>query len=131
MAPGGFFGDGCLHAGAPPCESIGMERNMKVSRVAAVWRLMCATLAFAVLGACGVNPEKEGLASEGAVAPEEEASVSQMLVDPYADAVAAGGVIAVLNPENAVGVPNGQTASFLAALGGSLVLDMGAGEEGN
>ncbi|MCE9673222.1 EGF domain-containing protein [Myxococcus stipitatus] len=62
---------------------------------------------------------------------QEEAAPSELaVVDPYADAVAPGGVSSVLNPQNAVGAPDGNVATMLALLGGSLVLDMGAGEEG-
>jgi hypothetical protein len=50
--------------------------------------------------------------------------------DPYADAVAPGTLL-VLHPGNAVGPPDGHAAIVLSLLGiPSLVLDMGAGEEG-
>jgi hypothetical protein len=48
--------------------------------------------------------------------------------DPYADAVQ-GTTAVVSNANNAVGAPNGTTAS-LAGLGAALTLDMGSGEEG-
>jgi hypothetical protein len=48
--------------------------------------------------------------------------------DPYADSVA-GTAQVVLNADNAVGAPNGTSAS-LAGPGTSLTLDMGVGEEG-
>ncbi|WP_338867742.1 EGF domain-containing protein [Myxococcus stipitatus] len=62
---------------------------------------------------------------------ESAEKTSELAIDRYADAVAAGGAVAVLNPNNAIGAPDGNAASFLAALDGSLTLDMGAGEEGN
>src|SRR5215217_7122707 len=109
-----------------------MERNMEFNRRAAPWRVLSAVWLATVLGACGVNSESP---SSGDVEPaaklEAEDEVSEFAVDPYADAVAPNGVIAVLNPNNAVGAPDGQVASFVAALGGSLNLDMGQGEEGS
>jgi hypothetical protein len=48
--------------------------------------------------------------------------------DPYADSVA-GTALLVQDANNAVGAPNGTTAS-MAGPGASLTLDMGAGEEG-
>jgi FG-GAP repeat protein len=49
--------------------------------------------------------------------------------DRYADAVSSS--ILTLNPANAVGAPNGNLATVTSVLSiGSLVLDMGAGEEG-
>jgi hypothetical protein len=53
-------------------------------------------------------------------------------IDRYADAVqgTTGGVTAVLNPEFAVGPPNGNVATLVAALGGTLTLDLGANERG-
>ena len=107
---------------------------MKVSRTAPAWRWLSAVVAMSILGACGVSPEGEdGLPVDESEAglQEEEAAPSELAaVDPYADAVAQGGVSAVLNPQNAVGAPDGNVATMLALLGGSLVLDMGAGEEG-
>ncbi|NBD13085.1 EGF domain-containing protein [Corallococcus silvisoli] len=103
---------------------------MKVNRVATVWRLLSAALACAVLSACGTGPEEKESSTDKAVADSEESLSQRAVADPYADAVIASGVIGVLNPNNAVGPPDGQTANFLAVLGGALTLDMGAGEEG-
>ncbi|MCP3102316.1 DUF4215 domain-containing protein [Myxococcus sp. K15C18031901] len=101
---------------------------MKVSRVATEWRLLFAAVAISILGACGVSPEGEdGLpVNESAAELRDEAKPEELAVaDPYAKAVAQGGVTAVLNPQNAVGAPDGNVATMLAVLGGSLVLDMG------
>jgi len=50
--------------------------------------------------------------------------------DPYADAVGPGTIL-VLHPNKAVGAPDGHVATVFSLLGiPSLVLDMGAGEEG-
>ncbi|WP_169558631.1 EGF domain-containing protein [Myxococcus stipitatus] len=99
---------------------------MMSSRRTSFWRTMGAVLGLSGLVACGVEPE-------GTTPAEEQPSekTSELAIDRYADAVAAGGVVAVLNPDNAIGAPDGNVASFLAALDGSLTLDMGAGEEGN
>ncbi|MCP3166344.1 EGF domain-containing protein [Myxococcus qinghaiensis] len=105
---------------------------MEFNRRAAPWRVLSAVWLATVLGACGINPESPSSADvEPATKLEAEGEVSEFAVDPYADAVVQGGVIAVLNPNNAVGAPDGQVASFIAALGGSLNLDMGEGEEGS
>lgn len=55
-------------------------------------------------------------------------SAQSVSYDPYADSVA-GTKQVVLNADNAVGAPNGTSAS-LAGPGASVTLDMGAGEEG-
>ncbi|WP_426753489.1 EGF domain-containing protein [Myxococcus sp. Y35] len=85
-----------------------------------------------MLGACGPELEEELLVADEALVEDEGTSdtVSAMAGDRYADAVVQSGVIAVLNPNNAVGAPDGHVATFLGLLGGSLVLDMGQGEEG-
>ncbi|NTX16042.1 hypothetical protein HUA76_35255 [Myxococcus sp. CA056] len=106
---------------------------MEFNRRATLWHTLSTVLMFTVLGACGVNSEGDAPANDESAKQEEEDStdkVSEFAIDPYADAVAPGGVVAVLNPNNAIGAPNGTVASFLAALGGSLNLDMGEGEEG-
>ena len=95
-------------------------------------RWMHLALAFGMLGACGQPMEEEPLVSEQALAKAERSlnKVSTLAPDPYANAVVPSGVTAVINPGNAVGAPDGNVASFLSLLGGSLLLDMGAGEEG-
>ncbi|SEM36680.1 FG-GAP repeat-containing protein [Stigmatella aurantiaca] len=50
--------------------------------------------------------------------------------DPYADAVSPNTSSIVLNPNNAIGAPDGKPATVVGALGSALVLDMGVGEEG-
>ncbi|NOJ79561.1 DUF4215 domain-containing protein [Myxococcus xanthus] len=108
------------------------SKTMKVSRVAPMWRMLSAALAFGMMSACGFELEDESVVSEEAPVDGESSSdsVSAMAGDRYADAVVQSGVIAVLNPNNAVGAPDGNAASFLGLLGGSIVLDMGLGEEG-
>ncbi|WP_084668060.1 EGF domain-containing protein [Myxococcus stipitatus] len=100
---------------------------MKVHRSVSVARWLSAVLSFVVVNACGAVPEGEELP------PEAEAAEQQvrMAPDPYADEVVQGGIILVGSPESAIGPPDGNTANFLGLLGGSLLLDMGAGEEGN
>ncbi|HSW37057.1 MAG TPA: hypothetical protein VLG37_01665 [Candidatus Saccharimonadales bacterium] len=56
------------------------------------------------------------------------AKAAEISYDPYADSVA-GTAAAVLDANNAVGAPNG-TSATLVGVGASLTLDMGAGEEG-
>ncbi len=56
------------------------------------------------------------------------ASANEITYDPYADSVAASSTL-TLDPNNAVGAPNGTNAT-LAGVGASLTLDMGQGEEG-
>ncbi|NVJ05811.1 EGF domain-containing protein [Myxococcus sp. AM001] len=104
---------------------------MNGSRMAPGWRWMCMALTFGVMGACGPQSEGEPLASEEA-RPEVEWTASKVskVNDPYANAVVPSGIIAVINPNNAVGPPDGNVASFLGILGGALLLDMGVGEEG-
>ncbi|QDE70212.1 hypothetical protein BHS05_26180 [Myxococcus xanthus] len=76
--------------------------------------------------------EEESLVAEEGWTEVESSSnkVRALPLDPYADAVVQRGVIAVISPGNAVGAPDGNVASFLSLLEGSLLLDMGAGEEG-
>lgn len=50
--------------------------------------------------------------------------------DPYADAVDSTSSVAIVNPGNAVGAPDGVSTVVLALLSNALVLDLGAGEEG-
>ncbi|ATB49180.1 EGF domain-containing protein [Corallococcus macrosporus DSM 14697] len=105
---------------------------MKVIRVAPMRRWLSAVLVSGMLGACGPELEQESPGSEaapveGAQSPD---AVSAMGGDRYANAVVQGGVVAVLNPNNAVGAPDGNVATFVGLLGGALVLDMGRGEEG-
>ena len=50
--------------------------------------------------------------------------------DGYADAATTYGITLIVNPNNAVGAPDGQFATIVSALGGGIELDMGAGEEG-
>jgi hypothetical protein len=50
--------------------------------------------------------------------------------DPYADAVDPTSSGTFLNPDNALGAPDGTPATVLSVLGSALVLDMGLGEEG-
>jgi hypothetical protein len=50
--------------------------------------------------------------------------------DPYADAVSPNTSSIVLNPNNAIGAPDGKPATVVGALNSALVLDMGVGEEG-
>ncbi|MCE9668575.1 DUF4215 domain-containing protein [Myxococcus stipitatus] len=101
---------------------------------------MSAALGAVVLGACGPMPEaseltaEESPALEGEVVVEEKTGSGASLtppLDPYADAVSSYGVAVVLSPDNAVGPPDGQVASFVGLLGAALTLDLGAGEEGN
>ncbi|MCP3166188.1 tandem-95 repeat protein [Myxococcus qinghaiensis] len=87
-----------------------------------------ATLVL-LLGACGVEPLDEG-AEPGS--DEALTQVSQELAPPwdlYADAVAPGTTLAVLNPNRALGAPDGQRATIPGLLS-TLVLDLGQGEEG-
>ncbi|NTX55568.1 EGF domain-containing protein [Myxococcus sp. CA039A] len=101
---------------------------MKVSRGMSMTRWLSAALAFVVVGAfgaCGASSDEEVLFDA-----ETSSEVSAFAGDPYADAVVQDGLLGVNNPQNAVGAPNGTTASFLGLLGASLTLDMGAGEEG-
>ena len=105
---------------------------MNGSRWAPVGRWMRVAMAVGVLGACGPQVEEEAFVDEEA-STEVESSLSEeraLPLDPYADAVVQSGVIAVISPGNAVGAPDGNVASFLSLLGGSLLLDMGVGEEG-
>ncbi|NVJ15492.1 EGF domain-containing protein [Myxococcus sp. AM010] len=105
---------------------------MKTRRVTPLWRWLSAALAFGMMGACGPELEQESLVSEEVPVGAEVGAdaVSAMAGDRYADAVVQRGVFAVLNPNNAVGAPDGNAATFLGLLGGSLLLDMGLGEEG-
>lgn len=106
---------------------------MNGSRWAPVSRWMRVALAVGVLGACESQVEEESPLSGGDSWSGAAASLSENRVpplDPYADAVVQSGVVAVINPNNAVGPPDGNVASFLGLLGGSLLLDMGEGEEG-
>ena len=50
--------------------------------------------------------------------------------DAYADAVDPNTGAAVVNPNQAVGAPDGNTATVAGVVGNDLILDMGAGEEG-
>ena len=50
--------------------------------------------------------------------------------DPYADAIGPGTNAVVLNGSTALGAPDGQLATVVGLLGGRIVLDLGAGEEG-
>ncbi|ADO75670.1 conserved uncharacterized protein [Stigmatella aurantiaca DW4/3-1] len=50
--------------------------------------------------------------------------------DPYADAVASSTSSIVLNPDNAIGAPDGKPSTVVGVLNSALVLDMGEGEEG-
>jgi hypothetical protein len=50
--------------------------------------------------------------------------------DPYADAVDPATTALIVNGNNAVGAPNGTFATVTGVITQSLVLDMGAGEEG-
>ncbi|MFP2960317.1 EGF domain-containing protein [Myxococcus sp. 1LA] len=95
-------------------------------------RTLSAALVFGMMGACGPELAQEPFGSEEAQVDGEQTpdTVSAMAVDRYADAVVQSGVIAVLNPNNAVGAPDGRVATFLGLLGGSMLLDMGVGEEG-
>ncbi|MFP2960319.1 EGF domain-containing protein [Myxococcus sp. 1LA] len=76
--------------------------------------------------------EEESLAREEAWTQVESSSekVRAPPPDPYADAILQSGVVAVINPNNAVGPPDGNVATFLNVLTGALLLDMGEGEEG-
>ncbi|MCP3102462.1 DUF4215 domain-containing protein [Myxococcus sp. K15C18031901] len=112
---------------------------MKVGLDSSAWRLLSAALVVAVLGACGPTPEPSELTSEespaleGETTAEEKSASNDNLAppfDPYADAVYANGVVAVIDADQAVGMPDGQVASFIGLLGAALTLDMGAGEEG-
>src|SRR6185369_17077823 len=58
----------------------------------------------------------------------KKAHAEAISYDPYADTVAATSA-AVVDANNAVGAPNGTSAS-IAGVGASLTLDMGQGEEG-
>jgi hypothetical protein len=51
-------------------------------------------------------------------------------VDPYADAVSPSTTAMVVDPDNALGVPDGRIATVTGHLGAWFVLDLGAGEEG-
>jgi len=50
--------------------------------------------------------------------------------DGFADAASTFGTTLIVNPNNAVGAPDGQYATIVSLLGGGIQLDMGAGEEG-
>nr|BDT33004.1 DUF4215 domain-containing protein [Myxococcus sp. MH1] len=107
---------------------------MEFSRRATTWRALGAVLLCTVLGACGANPQDEETLEGESETPLEDAqseeSAELAVVDPYADAATPSGLNVVLNPNNAVGAPDGQRATVLSILGGSLLLDMGQGEEG-
>ncbi|WP_147094738.1 EGF domain-containing protein, partial [Myxococcus fulvus] len=107
---------------------------MDFSRRATMWRMLGAVLLCTVLGACGANPQEEETLEGESESPLEdtqsEESAELAVVDPYADAATPSGLNVVLNPNNAVGAPDGQRATVLSILGGSLLLDMGQGEEG-
>ncbi|WP_194863092.1 EGF domain-containing protein [Myxococcus sp. AB036A] len=104
---------------------------MDVRRLAREWRWMRMALAFGMLAACGPQVEEESLvAGEALTEVGSSSKVSALAPDPYANLVVQSGVIAVINPGNAVGAPDGNVASFLGLLGGSLLLDMGEGEAG-
>lgn len=105
---------------------------MNVSRMAPMWRTLSAALSLCMMSACGPAVEDESVVSEEPSVDGESSSdtVSAMAGDRYANMVVQSGVIAVRNPNNAVGAPDGNAATFLGLLGGSLLLDMGLGEEG-
>ncbi|MFP2929023.1 LamG-like jellyroll fold domain-containing protein [Pyxidicoccus sp. 3LG] len=110
---------------------------MNLHREAAVWSVLGTALALAVLSACGSEAvQEEPLPDEAASWSLEHPTLEGGGCTPpplsklYANAVVPGTTVGVLHPENAVGVPDGKVASFVALLGGSLTLDMGQGEEG-
>ncbi len=109
---------------------------MNGNRMAPMWRCLSATLAFGMLGACGPELEQEEHApwvADETLAEGETSSETVTAMQSgtrYANAVVQSGVIAVINPNAAVGPPDGNVATFLGLLGGSLLLDMGRGEEG-
>ncbi|WP_240357139.1 DUF4215 domain-containing protein [Myxococcus eversor] len=88
-------------------------------------RAALMVLAVGAFSACGVGPEEEAL-----LEAESSSEVSALAWDAYADAVASGTTAAVLNPNRALGAPDGQVATMLGLLNSALVLDLGAGEEG-
>jgi len=105
---------------------------MTGSRVAPMWRWLSAALVSGMMGACEPQMEQDPFVSDEVPVEAELSSETGAALarDPYANAVVQSGVIAVLNPSNAVGAPDGNVATFLSLLGGSLLLDMGQGEEG-
>ncbi|MCP3063284.1 EGF domain-containing protein [Myxococcus sp. K38C18041901] len=84
--------------------------------------LLWGALGLGLLGACDV------------IAPDErpESGQAQALsAHPYANAVAPGTSAVVLNPNGAVGAPDGQVATLVSVLNTVLLLDMGEPEMGD
>ncbi|RJS23108.1 EGF domain-containing protein [Corallococcus sp. H22C18031201] len=103
---------------------MGRHRRMASGRV------LAPLLAGLLSVACGEPPVSEAVLA-ARPAPLGRASEGVKLGgDLYADAVAPGTTATVLNANNAVGAPDGEAATVLGLLNASLLLDMGAGEEG-
>ncbi|MFY2560736.1 hypothetical protein ACN469_24240 [Corallococcus terminator] len=88
-----------------------------------------AVLSCLLLGACGVESLEDASSGDEAALPLRSSEAS-LTWDPYADAVASGTTVTVLNASAALGAPDGHAATLLSLLNTALVLDLGAGEEG-
>ncbi|MBJ6761693.1 DUF4215 domain-containing protein [Myxococcaceae bacterium JPH2] len=95
-------------------------------------RVLGPLLAAGLLGAWDSSPAEQDYVSDAP--PPEESSEAFSLTpggDPYADAISPATTSVVLNAFNVLGAPDGLTATVVGLLNTALVLDMGAGEEGN